>query len=571
MKVESREFKRNDYVYLHKEIKDGTHGFSRIVKDRIDGKEYYLKFIDISLDFYKNFNGITNKILEPFKKEHENLITIIDYYYYESDFDRYQLIVKTIHDPELKSLYDIYVKDKKELELGDMLSYLIDVFGGLKYLNESNITCYNIKPENILIKGKHAYITDYYLSNIIDLWDLILKGIYDSRFSNYLTPEMWKGVVQSSISNEYRNLFKVDVFSTVLSFYSVYNKNLLISNLSKMMAFDKTFKFEKIFITTNIDWLDRLVEKSLTPLYQERGFVVDIYNFLDDIKSSKLDIIKKIEEEMNNEEMIFQKEKMNEFEINKNEENTFEELNIEDKIEDKIEEEGEFNTFKDINIINGKNIDLNTLNNKKLEINEFENIGKPFNVHFNSKFCSEKILVVLIGKKFKKEYKNVKVIDFDQSKLSSMDDYPTIENFVENFDNIRFILLNIDDDEQLPVKVNKAFNYLTKLVATNKDKNFIILSYWSLVHNESMEKYVKKQLDTCEKYQNSIYISSAGNQGINFTKEDSSSKYARFPTTFIHNLKLSIGSLESNDVISKTSNKGYFVDYYSLGNYLIIK
>jgi hypothetical protein len=70
---------------------------------------------------------------------------------------------------------------------------MIDVLKGLEILNQLKITHFNVTPESILIKGDKAFLSDYFLSSIFDLWDLISKGIYDTNFSNFITPEIWKG------------------------------------------------------------------------------------------------------------------------------------------------------------------------------------------------------------------------------------------------------------------------------------------------------------------------------------------------------------------------------------------
>lgn len=76
---------------------------------------------------------------------------------------------------------------------------------------------------------------------------------------------------------------------------------------------------------------------------------------------------------------------------------------------------------------------------------EFEKISKKFNTYYDNPQNTDKVLIVLIGKKLPREYKNLKNIDFDKNTTSSLEDLPIIEALVETFQNLRFILLNIDD------------------------------------------------------------------------------------------------------------------------------
>lgn len=143
-----------------------------------------------------------------------------------------------------------------------------------------------------------------------------------------------------------------------------------------------------------------------------------------------------------------------------------------------------------------------------------------------------------------------------------MDDNLIINNFVECFPNVNFILLNIDDSGNVLMKINKAFNYITKLISTNTNKKFLIFTYWCMFKNIPLTECVVKQLDIIAKYSNTIYINSAGNQSFDYKESDFTTDNARFPVTFKHAIKLSIGNSDVFDKIAQASNKGFYTDYY---------
>lgn len=526
-----------NYNFIEK-FERGLLGSSTLYEN-IKGERCYLKFLLLPNTTLEALDKLSKNLLK-FKSSDKlpyQLIPINNVFYHTDERNILYFVIETKYIEYTTSLRNI-LDGAKDIKMNDLVLYLIDIFKALNYLNtECKIAHFNIKPENIIINqvDKKAYLMDYYLLDITDTIAVVMNQMSDTRFSNYVTPEMWKSFIQSNISQEYKNLFKVDVFSTLLSFYPIIDTCFQILNLSKVMAFDKTFEFDKAFTKITHEWLSRLIRSTLSPLYQERCYVNDVLIYLEDIRDSYFNDNENFEKEENEENKKFEEDR-----------------NIDIKMEDMLKKEDIKDDIKGVKNCEIKKVEI------KNDVSKFQE--ESFNVHFTSRLFTDKILVILIGKKLKKEYKNLKVIDFDQNKLSTMDNCDHIEDFVNDFPDIRFLLLNIDDIDNIYLKINKAFNYITKLIGTNKDKYFIIYTYTSFMYNEAISTYVLKQLDICKEYNNTIYVSSAGNQGI---ITDDTLKNLRFPQSLNHPLKICIGSVDKSNNISKSSNRGKYVDYYA--------
>lgn len=436
--------------------------------------------------------------------------------------------------------YNINLREFFKLNILDeitILNLFLQLFEVLNYLHKIEFIVIDLKPENIYVEKlkdeTYRLILDsYWTSTFIKPIDMVNIGIGMKSLSKYISPEVYKGIVQSNMSNEiYKTLFKIDNFSATLIFYELFGNNIDAS-IGKKMAYEKVINMDKIIKITGIDWFDKVISKSITMVYHERASSQDIKIHLTDtlefLKKKRINnkFEGKINENNNIQNVIFQKER------------------IQSK-DDKIP----------ISKISSK-----IYNDKELkeDFKKIEDLSDVFNPLLNSLKNTDKLMIVLMGKKLNKTFKNLKIIDFDKNSKDSSEDFPIIEYFIEKFPGIRFILLDIQDDN-VTVKICKAFNFFSKLISSNKHKNFILFTYWSIAENETLNNYVKTQLDSCLKCNNVIYITSSGDKSFDTRKNP------KFPANLIHSLKLTVGS-SNNDKLTKETNFGLDVNYFLNGN-----
>lgn len=240
--------------------------------------------------------------------KHDHLIKVDQFFHYTDQFNTSYIVLVTKHRKATSLAY--YLNKDNLLSQNKLLEYLSQIFSALEYLHENEITHFDIKPDNIIIHEDKAYLSDYWLSTVLTPTTIASKGISMKSNSKYISPEVWKAFIQSNMSDEvYKLLYKVDVYSTVLSFYEVFSKNNVEIG-GKKMAFEKIFDYEKIFPKTDIDWFDRLTLKSVTQTYQERATSKEIKSFLEDIKSTHYEKIKSVDNSLEIEYENFIKEKL---------------------------------------------------------------------------------------------------------------------------------------------------------------------------------------------------------------------------------------------------------------------
>jgi len=244
--------------------------------------------------------------------EGENLIKINKVDEWVSELDC-EYIVFEMDDMELKPLSSI-----KEISEIQLLEFSTQLFLAIEILHKKNIIHYNIKPSNILIdeKNNKLYLADYYVSMFIEPITIVSKAVGMGSNSKYLSPEIWKGYVQSNLTNDVYNIIhKVDLFSAGISLYEAYTKND-IDLVGKKMAFEK-IEIEKLIPKTGCEWFDKLISMTVTLTYQERASLVDVlklFKGVDDGQREKIKSKQKFMNELKKEDEVDQeKEKKNEF------------------------------------------------------------------------------------------------------------------------------------------------------------------------------------------------------------------------------------------------------------------
>lgn len=89
------------------------------------------------------------------------------------------------------------------------------LLNGVQYLHSVGVAHRDIKPENLLLSGNCLKITDFGVSDVVQMtWEKkrhLSEGVYGSE--PYIAPEIWNEKIYDAI--------KVDIWSCAIVFYSL--------------------------------------------------------------------------------------------------------------------------------------------------------------------------------------------------------------------------------------------------------------------------------------------------------------------------------------------------------------
>ena len=171
-------------------------------------------------------NQINPNMINTFLNEHsfketknEYLVEIFDVLKDETDTHQRFYIVMEIADCNLTHLIS-----KKQFTDQEAINYSLDVIEGIKFLHKKmNFSHRDIKPDNVLLFGKRAKLSDFGTSKFVSLSSSTIVGT-----PKYLASEVWEGNYD----------FSVDIFSFGVLLFELFSRNMVFGE-----AFGVNFSF----------------------------------------------------------------------------------------------------------------------------------------------------------------------------------------------------------------------------------------------------------------------------------------------------------------------------------------
>jgi len=197
-----------DHIIVEGKIADGSK--SKVYLGRLisNGKKVILKQMNSDSKNLQTELEVDRRIACG----HLNLLCFVGEYVTESSvFIAYEYVsnAKTLFETDTSAWDDI-----------DILSCIYQLVSAVEFLHNHGVYHLDIKPQNIIVKGKIPMLIDYDGSMIIEQGPYSLKGT-----PNYMAPEMWtrfkkRKMIFGEISE------KTDVYSLGVTFYEIIQKRL---------------------------------------------------------------------------------------------------------------------------------------------------------------------------------------------------------------------------------------------------------------------------------------------------------------------------------------------------------
>jgi serine/threonine protein kinase len=152
--------------------------------------------------------------------ENSHLLCLLDSF--ETN-DKLYLVYQHLDDT--KTLFD-EIKGGSQWDEVDYLSVMYDLSSAVADLHDHSIIHFDIKPQNILVRGTFAMVIDYDLCCIVGNDEFSCKIPKPLGTPNYMAPEVWKA--------PNRPLgFELDVYSLGATFYFMLSKRVPYSSSAR--------------------------------------------------------------------------------------------------------------------------------------------------------------------------------------------------------------------------------------------------------------------------------------------------------------------------------------------------
>jgi hypothetical protein len=228
---ELKHFNFNDYKIIT-QLGQGTFGIIYLVQDK-NNQLFTMKKIILAEEL--DVQSVLNEYRMCQKIKHPNVVKILGIYSNKLDVTTYVVYVLmevglTDWEKEIRS----YKEKKLEYSEKDLIQIIKQLSSVLAFLQKSNISHRDIKPQNILVFKKGIYkLADFGEAKKIDnkLTNLVNNSLRGTEL--YMSPLLFNGLRTGQIDIKH-NLFKSDVYSLGLCvLYAAVTSNGPLSELRK--------------------------------------------------------------------------------------------------------------------------------------------------------------------------------------------------------------------------------------------------------------------------------------------------------------------------------------------------
>lgn len=231
-------------------------------------------------------NNIESDIKIPLSLDHDNIMTIIDYFHsksYSYIIYPYKLGTKTMVDIICQR---IDYKDIKNLSY--MINLLMQITNAINYMHNNKVIHGDIKPHNIIINDNIIKIIDFDRSFFINhgLSNMYSRVIGTPRYS---PPETWKNI---SLSTGYCELsghsyIMTDIYAFGVSMFNIFNSGKFPYSGKSIDAIRYSVLHKKPLVSNSgILEIDNLIMKMINKMPSMRPSLTEIYQYLENMQKN---------------------------------------------------------------------------------------------------------------------------------------------------------------------------------------------------------------------------------------------------------------------------------------------